>query len=212
VGAHTHTHTHTHTNCGRTALAPPVFRSCCRLRQSLLRVLLREHTSAYVSIRQHTSAYVSIRQHTCDARIRWLNALTSGSYGSACSGLGGCALRSVCVCAGLVRSSCSHERRERERERRVSIRQHTGEFAREWRASIQASSREREASSRESEARVSIQASSREREASSRRALPQREASSCHPRPRPPCAPHAHAQRDPPPLGANYYSRQSTSE
>jgi hypothetical protein len=26
--------------------------------------VIRQHTSAYVSIRQHTSAYVSIRQHT----------------------------------------------------------------------------------------------------------------------------------------------------
>jgi hypothetical protein len=27
-------------------------------------LIIRQHTSVYVSIRQHTSAYVSIRQHT----------------------------------------------------------------------------------------------------------------------------------------------------
>jgi hypothetical protein len=37
----------------------------CAARKSSASVrILRQHTSAYVSIRQHTSAYVSIRQHT----------------------------------------------------------------------------------------------------------------------------------------------------
>jgi hypothetical protein len=39
--------------------------------------VLRQHTSAYVSIRQHTSAYVSIRQHSVCFPERWCAALTS---------------------------------------------------------------------------------------------------------------------------------------
>jgi hypothetical protein len=36
----------------------------------LARLLLPQHTSAYVSIRQHTQAYVSIRQHTLGSGTR----------------------------------------------------------------------------------------------------------------------------------------------
>jgi hypothetical protein len=50
--------------------------TCC------VRIVMRLHTSAYVSIRQHTSAYVSIRQHTvcattCCVSIRHASAYVS---------------------------------------------------------------------------------------------------------------------------------------
>jgi hypothetical protein len=83
IGNGMHTHVRTHFLWPQDALVIELFRRTVLIRQhtsayvsilqhtsygSILQrtsayVSIRQHTSAYVSIRQHTSAYVSIRQH-----------------------------------------------------------------------------------------------------------------------------------------------------